>query len=134
MPKELIHRFDVDGRHFAIDPETCFCFECDDISWDVLAHYPHMPANRILNELGDRYDAKELNEVIGELEWLRSSKSILQPPKLDDFHKQFEFQRGLRRGGGFLSFKGGESAGGGAGGGGGSATGRESNGNSRWSL
>ena len=97
MPKELIHRFDVDGRHFAIDPETCFCFECDDISWDVLAHYPHMPANRILNELGDRYDAKELNEVIGELEWLRSSKSILQPPKLEDFHKQFEFQRGLRR-------------------------------------
>jgi len=97
MSGQLIHRFERDGRRFAIDPESCFCFECDAISWDVLEYYPSLPANRIYELLGSRYDRKELQEVVGELEWLRAAKSILTPPKKEDLAKIYEIDRGLKR-------------------------------------
>lgn len=82
-----LHRFEHAGRRYVIDPETCFCFECDAISWDVLEHYPDTPANRIRHLFSERHDPKEVEEVLGELAWLRSSKSILQPV---DVKQQFE--------------------------------------------
>lgn len=97
MPREHLHRFEQDGKRFAIDPETCFCFECDAISWDVLEYYPETPETRICHLLGDKHDVKELAEVVSELEWLRATKSILHPPKAEDFPKQFEIERGLKR-------------------------------------
>ena len=92
-----IHRFEIEGRRFAIDVETCFCFECDAVSWDVLAHYPHTPVNRIYALLADRYPETELREVVGELEWLRATKSILPPRKLEDQHKIFDLDKGLAK-------------------------------------
>lgn len=97
MPRELLHRFEYDGKRFAIDPETCFCFECDAISWDLLDHYPHETSNRIYHLLGERHDPKELSEVIGELEWLRATKSILPPPKQEEMLKVYDVERGLKR-------------------------------------
>lgn len=96
MLGQLIHRFERDGRRFAIDPESCFCFECDEISWDVLEHYPRLPANQIYQLLGARHDRKELQEVVGELEWLRAAKSILTPPKKEDLVKIYDLERGLK--------------------------------------
>jgi len=92
-----LHRFEHAGKRYVIDPFTCFCFECDEISWDVLEHYPEAPINRVFHLLGERHPLKELEEVVGELEWLRASKSILTPPKLDQQQKAFELDRGLRR-------------------------------------
>jgi uncharacterized protein len=97
MPREILHRFEHDGKRFAIDPETCFCFECDAISWDVLEHYPQEPVNRVYQLLGDKYCRKELSEVVGELEWLRATKSILTPPKREDVLKIYEVERGLKQ-------------------------------------
>ena len=97
MPREVLHRFEYDGKRFAIDPETCFCFECDAISWDLLDHYPHETSNRIYHLLGERHDPKELSEVIGELEWLRATSSILPPPKQEEMLKVYEVERGLKR-------------------------------------
>lgn len=91
-----LHRFTVGERHFALDPETCFCFECDAISWDVIAHYPHEPVNRIFNLLESRYDRRELAEVVGELEWLRATKSILPAPKKEDGQNLLPPDQGLR--------------------------------------
>ena len=31
-----LHRFERGGRRFVLDPDTVFCFQCDDISWDVI--------------------------------------------------------------------------------------------------
>jgi len=97
MPTEQLHRFTCEGKRFVIDPETCFCFECDAISWDVLEHYPETPVNRIYHLLESKHDRAELAEVIGELEWLRLTKSILTPPKNEDQKKFFEVERGLKR-------------------------------------
>ena len=97
MPQELIHRFEYNGKRFAIDVETCFCFECDAISWDVLEYYPHETSNRIYHLLADKYDRAELMEVVGEFEWLRSSKSVLTTPKREDLAKAYEVERGLKR-------------------------------------
>lgn len=97
MPRPLIHRFEEGGRRFAIDPETCFCFECDEISWDVLEYYPLATVNRIYRELGGKHSLRELSEVIGELEWLRATKSIVSSPKMEDLRKQLEADTGLRR-------------------------------------
>jgi radical SAM protein with 4Fe4S-binding SPASM domain len=88
----VLHRFEHAGRRYVIDQETCFCFECDAVSWDVLEHYPDTPPNRIRHLLADRHDPKVVEEVLGELSWLRASKSILQPP---DVKQQYE---GLARG------------------------------------
>ncbi|MBM3290784.1 MAG: hypothetical protein FJY92_11595, partial [Candidatus Hydrogenedentes bacterium] len=66
MDRAGLHRFIEGDRRFAIDPETCFCFECDEISWEVLEYYPHASATRIFHLLGERYSTKELEEVIGE--------------------------------------------------------------------
>ena len=97
MRREFLHRFEHDGKRFVIDPESCFCFECDAISWDVLEFYPGMPVNEIYHRLQERYDRKELAEVVGELEWLRATRSILTPPKQEDVPKAFEFERGVKR-------------------------------------
>lgn len=97
MPREALHRFEEGGRRFAVDPETCFCFECDDVSWDVLAYYPQASVQRVLHDLGDRYERKELEEVLGELEWLRSTKAILPAMTADKFAKAFQVERGVRR-------------------------------------
>lgn len=97
MPRERLHRFEHDGKRFAIDPESCFCFECDAISWDVLEYYPEQTNNRMLRALGDRYPRKELEEVIGELEWLRSTRSILKTPTREELLKAYEVEQGVRR-------------------------------------
>lgn len=97
MPLEQLHRFECDEKRFVIDPETCFCFECDEISWDVLEFYPHTPVNRIHHILGGKHDRVELDEVIGELEWLRVTKSILTPPSQEEQLKLLEVERGLKR-------------------------------------
>jgi len=97
MPRNPIKRFREGDRRFAVDPETCFCFECDAISWDVLEYYPHTSVNRIYHLLEDRYDLDELAEVLGELEWLRATKSILKVPKREDLLKEFEVDRGLNK-------------------------------------
>ena len=97
MPKEALHRFEEAGKRFAIDPETCFCFECDEISWDVLEYYPFTSVNRIFHLLGEKHNVKELEEVIGELEWLRSTKAILPQIKREDFRKEVVVEHGLKR-------------------------------------
>lgn len=97
MARSTFHRFELNGQRFAIDPETCFCFECDEISWDVLPFYPDSTVNRIFHELEGKYERKELNEVIGEFEWLRATKSIIAHKKQEDFFKDFEQEQGLRR-------------------------------------
>ena len=95
MEREALHRFEAGERRYVVDPETCFCFECDAISWDVLEHYPHQPLNHIVHRLASRHDRRELEEVIGELEWLRTSKSILPAPKHEEIQKHYEVERGL---------------------------------------
>lgn len=87
MPRPALHCFESGGLHYAMDPETCFCFECDAISRDVLAHYPGVPVNKIATELAHAYPRQEIEEVVGELEWLRGAKSILQTPRLADLEK-----------------------------------------------
>lgn len=96
MPRPAIHRFELNNRRFAIDPDTCFCFECDEISWDVLTYYPFTSANRIYHELGSKHSVRELAEVIGELEWLRATKSIFPVLKPEDLRKQLETEPGLK--------------------------------------
>ena len=88
MPNDSLHRFREDDRRFVIDTDTCFCFECDDISWDVLELYPNTPVNRIKHLLKDRHDPDEVEEVIGELEWLRHTSAILPKPKKEEPSKQ----------------------------------------------
>ncbi len=90
MEASSLHRFEQGGRRFVLDMETCFCFECDEVSWAVMEHYPHTPVNRILHLLGEQHPVKEVEEVIGELEWLRSTKSILPALGSKERLKQFE--------------------------------------------
>jgi uncharacterized protein len=97
MRREFLHRFEHDGKQFVIDPETCFCFECDAISWDVLEYYPELPVNEIYHRLRDKYERKELAEVIGEIEWLRATRSILTVPKQEEMAKIFEVERGVNK-------------------------------------
>jgi len=96
MTGPALHRFEQDGKRFVIDPESCFCFECDGISWDVIAHFPHETVTRIIHLLEDRHPATELAEVLGELEWLRATKAILQRPKLQDLEQLYTVTRGLK--------------------------------------
>ncbi len=95
MERPRLHRFMSDGKRYALDPDTCFCFECDAASWDVLEHYPVLTANRIYSLLEEQHPRKELEEVVGELEWLRASRSILQTPRQEDFQKRYEIEPGL---------------------------------------
>ena len=80
MQPPLLHRFEAEGKCFAMDTQTCFCFECDRITWDVLEWYPREPVNRIYHLLEKKHPRKELEEVVGELEWLRVTKAILSAP------------------------------------------------------
>lgn len=95
MASSTLHRFEQGGRRFVVDTETCFCFECDDISWAVLDHYPHTPVNRIFHLLRADHPETELEEVIGELEWLRSTKSILPDTDQQARLKAFELSADL---------------------------------------
>lgn len=95
MRPPRLHRFVRDGKRYAVDTETGFCFECDAISWDVLDHYPDTNVNRIYALLEGKHARRELEEVIGELEWLRATKAILPAPKATEIEKQFALERGL---------------------------------------
>ncbi|MCC6491383.1 MAG: SPASM domain-containing protein, partial [Candidatus Hydrogenedentes bacterium] len=70
---------------------------CDEISWDVLGHYPHASVNRIYHELGAKHSVKELEEVLGELEWLRATRAILPAKKKEDLQKETQPERGVKR-------------------------------------
>ena len=97
MPQPAIHRFELGGHRFAIDPDTCFCFECDEVCWDVLALYPHTAISRIVHELKEKHPEREIYEVVGELEWLRNVKSILPRVSAEQFQKRYEIEQGLKR-------------------------------------
>ena len=47
--------------------------------------------------LKSEHDATELAEVVGELEWLCATKSILKAPQKEALMKAFEVERGLKR-------------------------------------
>ncbi len=95
MSRMYFHRFEKHGKRYAIDIQTCFCFECDTISWDVLEYYPECTVNAIKHHLQDKHPPHEIDEVVGELEWLRSTKAILPPPRLEDMQKQFTIDKDL---------------------------------------
>lgn len=95
MSHSTLHRFEQGGRRFALDTETCFCFECDEISWSVLDLYPHTPVNRIFHLLRGSHPENEVEEVIGELEWLRSTQSILPLAGQKEQLKAFELSPDL---------------------------------------
>ncbi len=97
MHGAALHRFELNGKRYVIDPETCFCFECDEICWDVLALYPHETISRIVHELKQKHSEREVYEVIGELEWLRNVKSILPRLSPEELQKRYEIERGLKR-------------------------------------
>ena len=97
MSTRSLHRFTQGDKHFAIDPENCFCFECDGISCDVLEHYPDASANRIVHLLRDKYEAAEIEEVISELDWLLATKSIMQTKNIEALKTAFELEKGIRR-------------------------------------
>ncbi|MFO7976936.1 MAG: SPASM domain-containing protein, partial [Candidatus Hydrogenedentota bacterium] len=97
MAGPALHRFELDGRRFAIDPETCFCFECDEICWDVLALYPATTISRIVHELKPKHSEREIYEVVGELEWLRNVKSILPRVSVKELQERYEIEDGLKR-------------------------------------
>ncbi len=97
MQPPLLHKFQIGERRFVIDPDTCFCFECDHISWDVLEYYPREPLNRIYHLLEGKHPRKELEEVVGELEWLRVTKAILTSPTDETLMKEALDAPGLRR-------------------------------------
>jgi radical SAM protein with 4Fe4S-binding SPASM domain len=95
MAGPSLHRIERDNRRFVLDTDTCFCFECDEISWDVLEYYPHTPTNKIVHLLRDSHPSAEVEEVVGELEWLRATKSILPVKKQADHLKALELTSGL---------------------------------------
>lgn len=97
MGAPALHRFEHGGKRFVVDTETCFCFECDAVSWAVLEHYPETPVNRIAHLVGQDHSRREVEEVIGELEWLRSTKAILPRRSPAELLKQFEVARALQR-------------------------------------
>ncbi|HDP34431.1 MAG TPA: GNAT family N-acetyltransferase [Candidatus Hydrogenedentes bacterium] len=97
MASPLLHRFQIGGRRFVIDPSTCFCFECDHISWDVLEYYPREPVNRIYYLLRDKHPRKDLEEVVGELEWLRVTKAILAAPKDEELLREATERTGINK-------------------------------------
>ena len=97
MQGAALHRFELNGKRYAIDPETCFCFECDEICWDVLALYPQATISRIVHELKQKHAEREVYEVVGELEWLRNVKSILPRPTPEELHRRYEIEQGLKR-------------------------------------
>lgn len=97
MAGPALHRFELNGKRFAIDPETCFCFECDEICWDVLALYPGTTISRIVHELKQKHPEREIYEVVGELEWLRNVKSILPRVSPEELQKRYEVDTGLKR-------------------------------------
>lgn len=88
MQLRPLHRFQIGDRRYVIDTNACFCFECDHISWDVLEYYPEEPVSRILSLLRDKHSQKELEEVVGELEWLRVTRAILSAPKDEELLEQ----------------------------------------------
>ena len=97
MAAPALHRFEHGGKRYVLDTATCFCFETDAVSWDVLEHYPHTPANRMLHLLRDCHPPVELEEVIGELEWLRATGAILPVVSIKDLESQFAVVPGLKR-------------------------------------
>lgn len=94
--REVLHRFEHGGKRYAIDVETCFCFECDAISWDVLEYYPHTTPNRIVHLLREVHDPVEVGEVISELEWLRATKSIIPHTRPQDIPNLFTIEQGVK--------------------------------------
>ncbi|MGI6139804.1 MAG: hypothetical protein ACOYI9_12325 [Candidatus Hydrogenedentales bacterium] len=96
MDPSPLHRFEIGEQRFVMDIESCFCFECDHISWDVLEYYPREPVNRIYQLLAGKYPQQELEEVVGELEWLRVTKAILIPRSDQELLEQATLKGGLQ--------------------------------------
>lgn len=87
MTVQRLHRFQIGGRHFVLDTHNCFCFECDEITGAVLELYPQESVRRIMTLLKDRFPEAEVQEVIGELDYLRVTRSILVPGNDEEWLK-----------------------------------------------
>ncbi len=98
MPVPRLYRFEKQGRRIALDTESCFCFECDPIAWEVLSYFPQTPAEAMLHALEGRFPRRELEEVLNELEWLRSTRAILTPIRGEQFFERLKTEPGLEQG------------------------------------
>ncbi len=86
LPK--LYKFSRNGKFFAVDPQNTFCFECDEITYDVVEYYPDTPINKVIELLSNKYSESEIKEVWGELEFLRVTGLILKREKLESWAKE----------------------------------------------
>ncbi len=86
LPK--LHKFSKDGKFFVIDPQHTFCFECDEITYDIVGYYPDANINTVISILSNKYSESEIKEVWGELEFLRVTGLILKQDKLESWAKE----------------------------------------------
>jgi len=66
----LIHKFNIDNIYIVLDINSGAVHQVDIITYDVLDYYPDSPKEAIINKLQNKYNAKEIEEVIEELDQL----------------------------------------------------------------
>lgn len=88
MARSKLHKFAKNGKYFVFDPHNTFCFECDEITYQIVDYYPDTPLIKVINELSSKYSEEEIKEVWGELEFLRVTGLILKKQKLETWIKE----------------------------------------------
>ncbi|MCX8063694.1 MAG: hypothetical protein N3G21_00790 [Candidatus Hydrogenedentes bacterium] len=94
-----LHKFTRDSKFFVVDPQNTFCFECDEITYQIIDYYPEVPLTKVINALSNKYKYSEveIREVWGELEFLRVSGLILKREKLESWVKEITTIPTLRK-------------------------------------
>lgn len=77
--KPMIHRFRQNGLNIVMDVNSSIVHVVDDMAYDVLGFYTGKNRDAVLSALSVRYDPKELNEVMDDLDELIKKGQLFAP-------------------------------------------------------
>jgi uncharacterized protein len=81
-----IHLFEVEGKRFVLDVNSCIFTEIDDLAWDVLEKSTEAHSrDDIIDALSAKYEASNVSEAIDELEFMESKEFLFTKDPLASY-------------------------------------------------
>ena len=72
----MIHQYKSNGYNIVLDVNSGAVHVVDDIVYDVIAMYEDNDKSSIVEKLSSKYDAKEIEEVLEEIEELKNDGQL----------------------------------------------------------
>ena len=76
----MIHKYKLDDAYILLDVNSGGVFKIDEITYDILDHYPNPEKDAAIKLLKEKYQEIDILQTIEEIDYLISHHELFSPP------------------------------------------------------